>query len=169
MAKFECDSCGRCCASFGQFIRIERQLNDRDYYCRYGITNEIFPVHVLPEYAGEFADEFEVRPDLKEIVPQNQCMFMRKNKAGKGFACIIYPSRPKVCRDFRCHRMLIYNSDGCLCGRILGRSDLKTTDDELAHLWKEKIASLAHNDDISWEREVIALLSLHGYKGDPVE
>ena len=59
MVKFECTWCGKCCASFGQFIRIERQLNEKDYYCRYGVTGEVFPVHVLPEYAGEFADEFD--------------------------------------------------------------------------------------------------------------
>ncbi len=44
MATFDCDLCGKCCRSFGEFVKIERQASDRDYYCRYGITNEIFPV-----------------------------------------------------------------------------------------------------------------------------
>ena len=46
MAEFVCDWCGKCCRSFGEFIRIERQLTERDYYCRYGITNDLVLVHV---------------------------------------------------------------------------------------------------------------------------
>jgi hypothetical protein len=42
MAKFECNHCGKCCRSFGEFIRVERRLTGRDYYCRFGITNELF-------------------------------------------------------------------------------------------------------------------------------
>ena len=51
MTEFVCDWCGKCCRSFGEFIKIERKLTDRDYYCRYGITNDLFLVHVQPEYA----------------------------------------------------------------------------------------------------------------------
>ena len=52
MVKFECNWCGKCCTSFGEFIKVERQITEHDYFCRYGITNELFQVHVLPEFVG---------------------------------------------------------------------------------------------------------------------
>ena len=51
MVAFDCTRCGKCCASFGAFIKIVRQLTSRDYYCRYGIKNELFLVHIEGDYA----------------------------------------------------------------------------------------------------------------------
>jgi len=31
MVKFECNSRKKCCASFGEFIKVERQISDHDY------------------------------------------------------------------------------------------------------------------------------------------
>ena len=59
MVKFECNGCGRCCVSFGEFIKVERKVAAHDYYCRYGITNELFHVHVLPEYGDEFLEKLK--------------------------------------------------------------------------------------------------------------
>ena len=168
MAKFECSWCGKCCASFGRFIKVERQLNDRDYYCRYGLTGEVFPVHVLPEFSQEFAGTFEDAVDPADKTPQKQCAFMRKNTEGEGFSCIIYPTRPKVCREFRCYRMLVHNRGGLECGRILGRSELMTGDKELIRIWNEEIVPLPHCYDSAWEHDVIDILARHGYRGDPV-
>jgi len=46
MVAFDCSWCGKFCASFGAFIKIERQLTSRDYYCRYGIKNDLFLAHI---------------------------------------------------------------------------------------------------------------------------
>ncbi len=145
MAKFDCNWCGKCCASFGEFIKIERQLTERDYYCRYGITNEIFPVHVQPEFADEIADDF-IDSDPKEADPARKgCIFSRKNPAGKGFACAIYPNRPAICREFECYRMLIHHpQSGETRGKVIGINELKTNDEILAAIWKEKIAHIPH-------------------------
>jgi len=59
MGTFECDRCGKCCRSFGAFITIERQLSSRDYYCRFGITREVFLAHIEPEYADAIAEKYE--------------------------------------------------------------------------------------------------------------
>jgi len=164
MVKFECDRCGKCCRSFGEFIKIERQLGDRDYYCRYGIKNELFLAHI----EGDYADSHP--PCSKEGEPAKGCPFIRNDPAGKGIACAIYTTRPRICREFRCYRMVILNRDGHKCGRIMGRNDLKTTDESLERIWKEHIAPLLPNhDDSRWEKAVIAALSVHGYSGEPVE
>ena len=94
---------------------------------------------------------------------------MRKKPAGTGFACAIYATRPRICREFRCYRMLIYNPDGHECGRIMGPGELKTADETLAQIWKEKITPLPHNDDARWEKSVIAALAAYGYRGEPVK
>jgi len=164
MVKFECDRCGKCCRSFGEFIKIERQLSDRDYYCLYEIKNELFLAHI----EGDYVDS----PPLGSIEgkPVKGCPFMRNDPAGKGIACAIYATRPRICRDFRCYRMVLLNHDGHECGRIMGRNDLKTTDETLERIWKERIAPLLPNhDDSRWENAVIDALAVPGYSGEPVE
>jgi Fe-S-cluster containining protein len=91
MAKFECDHCGKCCRSFGEFIKIERQLSSRDYYCRYGIKNELFLAHIESDYTDSKT------PSLKEGKRVKGCAFMRENQKGKGIACAIYATRPRIC------------------------------------------------------------------------
>jgi len=144
MATFDCDWCGKCCRSFGEFIRIERQLTSRDYYCRYGITNELFFVHVQPEFADEIAGEFE-EPGRGNGSDRNGCIFSFRNPAGLGFACAIYPTRPSVCREFRCYRMLIrYPVNGEVRGKVIWINELRTKDPVLMEIWAGKIAPLPH-------------------------
>jgi Fe-S-cluster containining protein len=145
MAKFDCNWCGKCCVSFGEFIKIERQLTERDYYCRYGITDEIFPVHVQPEFADEIEEEFTESNPNRVGSPMKGCIFMRKNPEGKGFACAIYPTRPGICREFKCYRMLINHlQSGETRGKVIGINELRTHDEILTALWMEKIAHLPH-------------------------
>lgn len=173
MAEFVCDWCGKCCRSFGEFIRIERKLTDRDYYCRYGITNDLVLVHVQPEYAEAVSGTFsEQKPGSDTL--EKKCTFLRKNPDGNGFVCTIYPTRPPVCREFRCYRMLINNSKGELVGRVIGQNEIRTSDETLAALWKEQVSHLPHNHkpnapDISWMTSVMTILDNNGYQGDPVE
>jgi len=186
MARFACDWCGKCCRSFGEFIRVERQLSERDYFCRYGITNELFPVHVQPEFADVVEEAFETRLTGQGTGP---CLFLHKDPAGKGFACAVYPTRPTVCRQFTCYRMLIHHmATGEVRGRVIGMSELRTGDAVLRALWDEKIAGLPHPagtrhdavmhssapgarpaDDREWVAGVLSILAAHGYRGDPVE
>jgi Fe-S-cluster containining protein len=164
MVAFHCSGCGKCCASFGAFIIIERQLSSRDYYCRYGIKNELFLAHI----EGDYADGRQ--PGSSNGEPVKGCPFMRQNKDGKRIACAVYATRPQICRDFRCYRMVILNRDGNECGRIMGRNDLKTTDTMLAQIWKEHIAPLLPPPgDARWEKAAIDALAAHGYRGQGVE
>jgi uncharacterized protein len=145
MAKFDCNWCGKCCASFGEFITIERQVTERDYFCRYGITNELFQVHVQPAFADEIEEAYEESDGGKATAGHKGCIFMRKNPEGKGFACAIYPTRPEICRDFRCYRMLIHHpQSGETRGKVIGINELKTHDEILEAIWKEKIAHMPH-------------------------
>jgi Fe-S-cluster containining protein len=163
MVAFVCTWCGKCCASFGAFIKIERQLTSRDYYCRYGIKNELFLAHI----EGEYADSQSPLPEEGDLV--KGCPFMRKNRKGNGIACAIYATRPRICREFRCYRMVIYGPDIHECARIMGRYELKTSDQRLAEIWKDHITPLVHTDDAWWEKTVIGILAGYSYRGERVE
>ena len=191
MGTFECDRCGKCCRSFGAFITIERQLSSRDYYCRFGITRELFLAHVEPEYADEIAEKYE-EGESGDDASRKKCIFLQKEPDGNGFTCAIYPSRPLICREFQCYRMVIYNRDRQPCGTVIGRNELTTADEDLAKLWTEKVAHIppdatprlhhgnrrndteshihgSHANDSSWADTVVAILREHGYYGDSVE
>ena len=173
MTEFVCDWCGKCCRSFGEFIRIERKLTERDYYCRYGINNDLVLVHVQPEYAEEVsADVIWIRN--RDRTPGKKMCLPDEKSQGDGFACTIYPTRPPVCREFRCYRMLIHNGEGQLAGRVIGQNEIRTSDEALATIWKEHISHLPHSHkpnepDPGWTTNVLAILGQHGYHGDPVE
>jgi uncharacterized protein len=172
MVGFVCDWCGKCCRSFGEFIRIERQLTERDYYCRYGITNDLFLVHVLPQFADEISEEF-AETVQESGAKEKKCIFSRKNPDGDGSACAIYPTRPAVCREFRCYRMLIRNCDGDIVGKVFGKNVLRTSDQDLAALWKVHVsplqqASLPQESDPVWMANVNSILTRHGYCAETV-
>jgi uncharacterized protein len=174
MAKFTCDSCGRCCSSFGALIKIERQLNDRDYYCRYGVTNEVFPVRVDAAFTDEIDGRFSAVPDVTSGTAQRSCPFLCRRPDGEGLACAIYATRPPVCREFRCYRMLVYDKTRHLAGRVIGGGEISTDDPLLARFWKEECAAIPHahppgGNDPAWVQKVTVILATHGYIGDAVE
>ncbi len=170
MAEFVCNWCGKCCRSFGEFIRIERRLTDRDFYCRYSLTNDLYFVHVQPEYSDAFLTGSDSSPG--SFAGEKKCPFLRKNPSGAGFACTVYPTRPSICREFRCYRMLIYDSEAREVGRVIGQHELRTTDENLARIWKEHVSLIPHStrpeQDTAWLTRVLSVLSRHGYRGDPV-
>lgn len=102
------------------------------------------------------------------------CPFLCRKKYGDGFACAIYTTRPQVCREFRCYRMLVYDSSGHLSGKVIGAGQISTSDEALARLWKEKIAAIPHAhpadaNDPAWVKNVTGILAAHGYRGDAAE
>ena len=102
----------------------------------YGIKNEVFLAHVEGDYTVYYS------PHSNEGKPVKGCPFLKKNLSGDGFTCAIYATRPQVCKEFRCYRMLIYDREGNECGRIMGTHDLKTTDKILEKIWKEEVAPI---------------------------
>ena len=50
----------------------------------------------------------------------------------------------------------------------MGYNDLKTTDETLERIWKQRIAlQLPNDDDSRWEKAVDAALAAYGYSGEP--
>ena len=51
---------------------------------------------------------------------------------------------------------------------------ISTSNDSLAQVWNDQIAGLPHAhpigaNDAVWEKQVIAILAKHGFRGDPAE
>lgn len=169
MAVFECNRCGKCCVSLGPHITIERQLNDRDYYCRSIIDNAIFPARVDSEYREEIADEYETGVPLPSGTEKKSCRFLRKERQGDGTICAIYQTRPKLCRDFRCYRMLIHTREGTISGRVIGKNTIRTDDAALEKLWNGQVAAIPYGDPVEWTKNVVRILAKNGYRADSVE
>jgi hypothetical protein len=174
MVSFVCDGCGKCCRSLGRYITIERQLNSRDYYCRNGMTREIFPVHVAAEFADAIDETFTDGPTGSEAGHEynGRCIFQQPEPRGKGFVCAIYETRPRVCRDFRCYRLIIFDKSGTEAGRGVGRADIRTADPVLALIWNNEIRGIIENtqpdSDTTLLQKILAILASHGYRGEPV-
>lgn len=169
MASFTCDRCGKCCVSLGRSIIIERQLNDRDYYCRSTIDNLFFSARVDPAFAEEIADEFLVQEDTSAGTHPKVCPFLRNVPGSDTTTCAIYATRPKVCQSFQCYRMIIMDRNGNTCGRVIGKNSLRTDDPALENLWQGLVVPIPVGNPAEWARRVAAILADHGYHAKPVE
>ncbi len=169
MAVFECDRCGKCCVSLGPHIQIERQLNDRDYYCRCKIDNTLFLGHVDPAYQDDIAEEYAGEDGSGGDGEKKPCRFLRTGPAPGQTSCAIYASRPAVCREFRCYRMVILNRDGAVAGTVIGKNTLRTDDNDLKNAWERGgVAAFPTGDMAAWRGQVEAVLAGHGYHIEPV-
>jgi Fe-S-cluster containining protein len=133
-------------------------MGSRDYYCRLDIGKEIFPAHVEGEYAERSGDH-----SAKPAEDSPGCPFLRNDAEGKGFVCTIYATRPRICREFRCYRMIIRTRDGIEIGRVKGRRDLSAADEPLRKVWDTKIKPISAADDNVWLKQVSAALVRAGY------
>ena len=144
-------------------------MNDRDYYCRSRIDNVVFLAHVDKEFRDEIADEFLAGMSGQDNAAKGACRFMRKKAGGAGTVCAIYSSRPKVCRSFTCYKMVIRNSEGKACGRVIGRNTLRSENPHLLDIWTREIEPLPHGDPAAWAARVTAVLAGHKYHAENVE
>jgi Fe-S-cluster containining protein len=91
------------------------------------------------------------------------CPFFRyENFSAKGY-CTVYLTRPEICRDYGCWRLLILDSGGNRAGRIIGQRHLASEDEALTRLFEEHINNLVESDDAVWDDRVIRMLVKAGY------
>jgi Fe-S-cluster containining protein len=138
--------------SLGRHIRIERSISSAHHYCRVAVTGELVPVSVLSKFRDLFSSG-ERDPSW--------CPFLRKDDAGL-FTCTIHETRPRLCREFRCRTMLIYDRDGREAGYVKGRKSLVTDDPELESAWQKVPAG---GDDAA----IKETLGKNGYRAEPLE
>jgi Fe-S-cluster containining protein len=133
--------------SLGRHIRIERSISSVQHYCRVAVTGELLPVAVQPQHRELFSSG-ERDPSW--------CPFLRKEDEGL-FTCTIHGTRPRLCREFRCRTMLIYDRHDREAGYVKGRRSLVTNDPVLESAWREIPADMA-------EGPLEETLRKHGYR-----
>jgi Fe-S-cluster containining protein len=154
---FECSQCGECCSHLGLVHTIAEDYGDYRFLVRNQYTGEKTPVAVDPDKIALFDDRsiFAERPEA--------CPFFRYDRGGAKGYCTIHLTRPEICRDYGCWRMLILDGRGKRAGRIMCQRFLASEDERLARLFGEQINAVTEPDDAAWDTRVIAVLTAAGY------
>ena len=100
--------------------------------------------------------------DIRKIRPM-ACPFLRERSPG--FAvCTVHYTRPDLCRQYACFRILVLSHEGERLGRVVDASRYFTTmDPDLRALWDREIADAEIPDEELFEEYVERVLSGAGY------
>jgi uncharacterized protein len=143
---FRCTDCGRCCVSLGRSISIERRVTGRHYDCREAVRRESFRA--------------EVGEEDRSVVPSSAgCPFLVR-RSPEQWACACHESRPRLCREYRCASMRVYDRDGTERGHVGGRRSLVTDDPAVLALWDAGDGE----EDAAWRRRIERVYTEAGYR-----
>ncbi|RPI40389.1 MAG: YkgJ family cysteine cluster protein [Methanoregulaceae archaeon] len=153
---FVCQCCGDCCSTMGEIISIQEQIGT--YIFRIGyIDGEERIVTVDSDKRELFCDQQQ--EDKKTIA----CPFLRQRAHIP--ICTVHASRPELCRNYLCSRILILNKDGEKAGRVpQGTRSFTTEDRTLLDLWSCTLRDTRIPDDELWEKNVEDVFTRAGYR-----
>ncbi len=154
---FECIQCGECCSHLGLVHTIIKDLGNFRFMVNNEYTGEKTEVRVDPDKIDLFIDRsiFKERPEA--------CPFFRFDSAASKGYCTVHLTRPEICRDYGCWRMLILGPGGKRAGRIMDYRHLASEDPALTRIFEEYINHLSGPDDMAWDEYVIRVLAREGY------
>jgi uncharacterized protein len=154
---FECSQCGECCSHLGLVHIILEDFGNYRYLVNNQYTGEKTTVVVDPDKIVLFCNRsiFTERPEA--------CPFFRYDRdVAKGY-CTVHHTRPEICRDYGCWRMLILDAEGKRAGRIMCQRFLASEDERLTRLFEEQINTITGSDDAAWDKRLIQILEAAGY------
>ena len=154
---FECIQCGECCSHLGLVHSIREDRGGGRFLLYNQYTGDLQEVVLDNDKVELFSDTgtFEREPEA--------CPFFRINASdGKGY-CTIHATRPDICRDFSCWRLLVLDHAGRRAGRVMFIRTLVTEDPVLRNLWEGCIDTIDTPDDGLWEDRMIDTLARAGY------
>jgi len=154
---FECQQCGECCHHMGQVHTINEIRGGFEFQVNNQYTGEKTEVIVDQDKHNLFFDKsiFLEQPEA--------CPFLRYHAADRKAYCTVHLTRPEICRDYGCWRLLILNSRGLRAGRIMYQRAFFSDDTDLTRLWKECIDPLNEPDDELWEKKITGILVNAGF------
>ena len=104
---------------------------------------------------------YEDRSSLENL--PEACPFLRfDSDTGKAW-CTVHQTRPDICRDYCCWRLLVLDAQGRRAGRVLYQRTFIPDSPALALIWERVKPSLNGLDDKEWEDAVISMLMASGY------
>jgi uncharacterized protein len=154
---FECQQCGECCHHMGQVHTIREIRGRFSFLINNEYTGEKTAVTVDEDKHTLFTDK-SIFLELPEA-----CPFLRyPGDDGKAY-CTVHTTRPSICRDYGCWRLLILNSRGSRAGRIMYQRSFFSDEEDLTRLWRSCIDPLDEPDDLLWEGKITRILVNAGY------
>jgi len=155
---FVCQLCGMCCSTMGEIINIREEISPFHYRIWYTTTGEERVVTVDPDKRELFQSA------ITAAGPSLACPFLRI-RDGRDVICTVHLSRPELCRQYSCFRILVLDPDGRRIGRVLnGTRYFSATDAGLYDLWQRECTGLAGGDEMGWEEKVCRILTRAGYR-----
>ena len=141
----------------GQVHTIKEIRGEFEFLVNNQYTGEKTVVIIDPEKHNLFEDKsiFLEQPEA--------CAFLRYHPEDRKAYCTVHLTRPEICRDYGCWRLLILNSRGTRAGRIMYQRVFFSDEDELTRLWRRSIDVLNEPDDGIWEEKIRAILTRAGY------
>jgi uncharacterized protein len=154
---FRCRLCGECCSSMGEIIEILDQTGPSAFRIGFTVTGEERAVTIDQDKQALWA-----RQDLRMISPM-ACPFLRENGQGARL-CTVHDSRPELCRQYSCFRILVLDRNGKKIGRVMdGTRHFVSPDAGLKKTWDQECSGLDIPDEACWEEMVGDRLASAGY------
>jgi hypothetical protein len=154
---FECQQCGECCSHLGLVHSITEDRGNYTFVVHNRYTNEDTLVTVDPDKYALFNDR-----SIFERLPE-ACPFFRHAPGSERAYCTVHLTRPDICRDYGCWRLLILNPRGIRVGRIMFSRYLCSEDPFLTKIFTECIDPVSEPDETRWDDLVIRVLTRAGY------
>jgi uncharacterized protein len=154
---FVCQCCGDCCSTMGEIISIREQMGPHEFRIMY-TTGEERVVSVDPDKLDLFR---VLEPTDKKPIA---CPFLRSRDPNRRI-CTVHASRPELCRNYICSRILILDRDGKRAGRVPhGTRSFTTEDRTLLGIWRSAVGDAPVSDDEQWEHFVDDIFTRAGYR-----
>jgi len=141
----------------GQVHMIKETLGEYEFLINNQYTGEKTRVIVDEGKHQLFADKSIF---LKHT---EACPFLRYRDGEKKAYCTVHITRPEICRDYGCWRLLILDASGSRAGRIMFQRTFFSDDENLTLLWKTIIDPITETDDATWDMKIREILTSSGY------
>jgi uncharacterized protein len=152
---FKCQTCGECCSSMGEVISIRDVMNSDMFRIWFTTTGEERIVTL----------DLDKRDLFYQMGPKSSmaCPFLRQRDPGR-VICTVHVSRPDLCRQYSCFRLLILNTEGKRAGRVLDKTRyMAATDSRIHEIWQRECRTLDIIVEDRWEDEIERIFTREGY------
>jgi Fe-S-cluster containining protein len=141
----------------GEILEIREQTGPSAFRIGFSVTGEERMVTIDPDKQGLYTSQ-----NIRTKRPM-ACPFLREDDQG-AVLCTVHNSRPELCRQYSCFRILILDGEGRKIGRVMdGTRYFVSPDAGLIKTWDRECAGLEIPDEACWEEAVEKRLATSGY------
>jgi hypothetical protein len=170
----KCCQCGSCCSNMRNVHTVIEERGNHTFVVYNAYSGDVKEVRVDPDKIALFDDKSSIAelpdacPFLRFETPRGSPAPSHGNIAfdgekGKAW-CTVHLTRPEICRDYCCWRLLILDAQGRRAGRVMYRTTFLPDTDDLRRLWEEVQPTLNGLSGTEWDDAVISALTGAGYR-----